>query len=73
MSAGSLATTLSGLYTFEKDGSGYNAEVYNTSNDSTYYVFDGTGMVSGTGSANAAKAAGALANDLAREIAALPG
>ena len=67
VSAGSLATTLSGLYTFEKDGSGYNAEVYNTSNDSTYYVFDGTGMVSGTGSANAAKAAGALANDLARD------
>ena len=26
VSAGSLATTLSGLYTFEKDGSGYNAE-----------------------------------------------
>ena len=59
-----LNTKYAGLYTFEKDGNGYNAEIYNTSNDSTYYVFDGSGRVTGS---NIAKAAGVLGDDLARD------
>lgn len=43
ISTNTLNTNFAGLYTFEKDGSSYEAKQYNTSSDSTYYVIDHSG------------------------------
>ena len=66
--SGGLNTNYSGLYTFDKDGTAYNAKVYNTSSDSTYYVLNGAASAkNGSVESGVAQAVNGLSDDLKRD------